>query len=89
LDGPHHFKAVSNWKRSVSENQDCDIQKMKYAIEKGYRIIRILQEDVYKSDNAWLDTHLKPHIEKGETITYICPGNNTIYDSHKTRYDSC
>ncbi len=88
LDGPHHFKAVSNWKRSVSENQDCDIQKMKYAIERGYRIIRILQEDVYKSDNVWLDTHLKPHIEKGEAITYICPGNNTIYDSHKTLYDS-
>jgi very-short-patch-repair endonuclease len=84
LDGFLHF-VDSTFHNSVSEHvKKIDVFKMKCAIEKGYRIIRLLQEDVFKNGENWLDEHLKPHLTlEGEKLVYICPNNPTIYDSHK------
>lgn len=54
LDGPQHFKQVSNW-LSPEETRKNDIFKMKCANENGYSIIRILQKDVYHDKYNWLD----------------------------------
>ena len=59
LDGNQHFKQISNW-CSPLKNIQRDIFKMKKALENGFRIIRLLQEDVWNNDESWLDTHLKP-----------------------------
>ena len=86
LDGPHHFIIITLWKNDVDKNQDIDVYKMKVAIDKGFRIIRILQEDVYKNDEDWLDIHLKPLIEKGRPIEYVSPYNEHIYDNHRAKF---
>jgi very-short-patch-repair endonuclease len=52
LDGPQHFKQISNW-ASCEETQKRDIYKMECANEKGISIIRIFQEDVWKNKNDW------------------------------------
>jgi very-short-patch-repair endonuclease len=83
LDGPHHFVDLKHHKKGFIENQDRDVFKMKAAIEKGYRVIRLLQEDVLKGGEKWLDEHLKLHLTlEGDPVVYICPKNPNIYDSH-------
>ena len=84
LDGFLHFVDSEFHKSNLVEKQEIDVFKMKTAIEKGYRVIRLLQEDVLKNDEKWLDEHLKPHLTvKGEQVVYISPGNSNIYDKHK------
>jgi len=84
LDGGQHFKHVPLWKNDPKKNQSDDVFKMKTAIEKGYRIIRLLQDDVLKGGEKWLDEYLKPHLTlEGDPVVYICPDNPNIYDSHK------
>jgi very-short-patch-repair endonuclease len=52
VDGGQHFKQVSNWK-SPEETQKGDIFKMKSALEHGYHIIRIFQEDIFNNTIDW------------------------------------
>lgn len=52
LDGPQHFKQVSNWK-DYKKTQKRDIYKMKRANKHGYSVVRILQEDVLSNKNDW------------------------------------
>ena len=52
LDGPQHFRQVSNW-ASPEQCQTSDKYKMDLANEHGYSIIRICQEDVYGDKNNW------------------------------------
>jgi len=85
LDGPQHFVNIPLWKNDSEKNQDIDVYKMKEAIYKGYRIIRILQEDVLKNNEAWLDKYLKPFLEKGNSVEYISPYNQNIYNGHITK----
>lgn len=52
VDGGQHFKQVSNWK-SPEETQKGDLFKMKCALEHGYHIIRIFQEDIFNNTIDW------------------------------------
>jgi len=81
LDGAQHFIQVSNW-QSSKETQENDMYKMKKAIENGFSVIRLLQDDVYNDKNDW-NILLKEHIEKimNKEIIYIC--NDKSYDSYK------
>lgn len=75
IDGMQHFKPVMQW--SAPEfTQTKDLYKMKLAIEKGYTIIRILQEDVFYDRTDW-KTILANHIKQYETpeIIYLEEGN--------------
>jgi very-short-patch-repair endonuclease len=86
LDGRQHFKQVSNWKDPES-TQFRDIYKMNKAIEKGYTVIRLLQEDVYNDKNNWkkkLLKHLRFH-NKPRCI-FLCSNNE--YDSIKSKMES-
>ena len=62
LDGPHHFRQVSNW-GNYEENQKKDIYKMKCANENGFSVIRLLQEDVLFDKYDWL-TQIMSNINK-------------------------
>jgi very-short-patch-repair endonuclease len=85
LDGPQHFKHIPLWKNDPDANQEIDVFKMKVASDKGYRIIRLLQEDVLKNGESFLDTHLKPLLESGREVEYISPFNTDIYDKHRQK----
>jgi very-short-patch-repair endonuclease len=77
LDGGQHFIQVSNWK-SPKERQLVDVFKMNCALSKGYKIIRLLQEDVKFDRNSWKTTllcHLKNPIHK---VSYICSNNEYL-----------
>jgi len=54
LDGDHHFKQMMNWPPLV-EHQETDMYKMGKANEKGYSVIRITWEIVYRNRNNWLE----------------------------------
>lgn len=81
LDGGQHFIQVSNWK-SPEENQNRDKHKMKLALENGYTIIRILQEDVWNDTYDWKSLLIK-HIKKYDTpqVIYLC--QNDEYTKYK------
>ncbi|AHA46057.1 putative restriction endonuclease [Insectomime virus] len=52
LDGPQHFRQVSNW-TPPEETKERDQLKERLAKENGYVILRILQEDVWEDANEW------------------------------------
>lgn len=52
VDGLQHIRDVFNW-QSHDITREYDIYKMKKAIENGYSVVRVLQEDVYYNRNNW------------------------------------
>jgi very-short-patch-repair endonuclease len=79
LDGLQHFKQVRDWV-SPEIRQAVDIYKMKCAIGQGYRIIRILQEDVKLNKFNWKN-ELFDAIDSNDKIVYIC--KNDEYNIYK------
>nr|WNL49532.1 restriction endonuclease [Marseillevirus sp.] len=65
LDGRQHYKQVMNWK-SPEEQQKSDRYKEKQAIQNGYSVLRILQEDVWEDKIDW-EKLLLEHIKDYET----------------------
>lgn len=78
LDGPQHFKQISNW-QSPEEIQKNDKYKMKCANENGYSIIRILQENVFNDKNDWKNK-LKESIKEYDNPSNIFIGDKDIYN---------
>uniref|UniRef100_A0A6G6AD62 Restriction endonuclease n=1 Tax=Borely moumouvirus TaxID=2712067 RepID=A0A6G6AD62_9VIRU len=81
LDGPQHFKQISNWE-SPDIVQERDIHKMKLALDNGYTIIRLLQEDVWRDSFNW-ESYLsrKIYCRKNPKILF-CDSDNQ-YKKHK------
>lgn len=52
LDGPQHFRQISNW-QSPKKALKRDIFKMDKATAEGYSVIRIFQEDVLNDEHKW------------------------------------
>jgi very-short-patch-repair endonuclease len=88
LDGFQHFRQVKNW-NLCEDTQKRDTWKMQQANKQKISIIRLLQDDVYKNDDKWLDNNLLPLLIKHKTPTnhYLCYGKNKdIYNNHKDLY---
>lgn len=79
LDGPQHFKQISNWQHPLL-TQEIDKYKMKYANENGYSVIRILQDDIWNDKNNW-DDNLEQSIKKYDKPINIFLGD--CYDNYK------
>jgi very-short-patch-repair endonuclease len=71
LDGPQHFKQVSNW-QSPEKTQENDEFKNKSALENGYHMIRISQEIVLADKEDW-ENKLK------EAINTCIKSDETLY----------
>jgi very-short-patch-repair endonuclease len=69
LDGAQHFEQVSNWK-SPEETQKVDKFKMDCALENGYSIIRIKQDDIWNNKIDWKEI-LTNSIKKYDTPIII------------------
>jgi hypothetical protein len=81
LDGAQHFRQVRTWK-THTETRRVDVFKMKCALENGYRVIRLLQQDVWENDEKWLDTHLKPLLASEATFDVVYINSNDTYKAH-------
>jgi len=80
LDGNQHFKQVSNW-TSPERTQELDVYKMFFSLNKGYSMIRILQEDVLYNRYDWMRV-LFETIKSYEIPTLILLSTTNIYDTH-------
>lgn len=58
IDGCQHFEQVSNW-RPFLQQQERDRLKQNLAIANGYKIIRMVQKEVWKSPDVWKERLLK------------------------------
>jgi very-short-patch-repair endonuclease len=76
LDGDQHFVQVSNWS-SPEYTQLKDKYKMQKALNNGYTIIRVLQDDVCFDKNNWKENLLKAieNIYNKPQAVYICENN--------------
>ena len=81
LDGGQHFKQVRNWDNPLYTMKK-DIFKMQRATGKGYKIIRILQQDVYKNNNEWLNENLLSEINNSDRTDIFISSIDNIYDEH-------
>ncbi len=85
LDGAQHFTQVSNWK-DPEKTRKRDIYKMKAALDQGYSVIRLLQDDVYRDKNNWKE-NLTSSIHHYDTpqIIYICTNNE--YSEYQKEFE--
>lgn len=79
VDGRQHFEIVTRFRNDVEKNKENDKYKMVLALENGYSMIRIFQEDIYNKKIDWKNI-LKDKIKKYETPTIEYIGE--IYKSH-------
>lgn len=86
LDGPQHFKQVSNW-LNPEDTMENDIYKMKQAINNGYIIIRLLQEDVFYNKNDWMQK-LKTCINTPNKNSYYFLCTNNEYNDHELLFNT-
>jgi very-short-patch-repair endonuclease len=84
LDGEQHFEQIMNWANQYTQLGN-DVHKTKLANERGYKVIRILQKEVFNNKAGWLDIHLKPHLSETGNNLFIAIDDQyrSIYDSHK------
>ena len=86
LDGQQHFKKTSNW-QSPEDTQVRDHYKMKCAIDKGYKVIRILQEPVFKDSIDWqsdlLVTFSLSQLDDSTNVFYLGDDTCKSYDCYK------
>ena len=70
LDGLQHFKQVSNW--DSPENQFCnDMKKTMMACDNGYRVIRIIQEDVQNDSYDWYSVLYDTITRSKDMVSYM------------------
>lgn len=53
LDGDQHFKEVKYWKTCPAKIQERDRLKEKLAEENGYKVVRMIQNDVWRDKGDW------------------------------------
>lgn len=89
LDGRQHFKDIKSWYSKSDDVSSRDVYKMKCALDNGYTIIRLVQEEVRKDTYDWKTTLLKILNKTFDNpeIIYISR-DLTIYDNHKDKMNS-
>lgn len=81
LDGEQHFKNVKLWRKGYKETQTRDIYKMVCANERGYSMIRIKRNDVYKNLIDWKSILLE-HIKSYDKVTNIFITRDDAYKEY-------
>ncbi len=52
LDGEQHFSQVSNW-TSNDEVRKSDVEKMRLALNRGFKVVRLYQPDIWNESYPW------------------------------------
>jgi hypothetical protein len=84
LDGRQHFEDTSNWD-PAHITLKTDITKMKAAIENGYTIIRLIQEDVLFDNIEW-QMILKENIKLRSKPSIVFIGE--LYQRHQSEMNN-
>ncbi len=84
LDGRQHFVQVSNW-NSPENTQLRDIYKMKCANKNGYKIIRLVQEEVFNNLFDW-KTELTQALKSNDYIVYLSK-DKIIYKNYSIKFN--
>ena len=75
VDGGQHFKDVVGWKSSFEDQHAIDTFKQTNANDNGFRVIRIIQEDVWKDKYDWLSELLKNIDDDTKENVFLCKNN--------------
>lgn len=85
VDGRQHFEYVDFFRRTIEENQEIDLKKHMFALERGCYVIRI--------DQVWVADQIKRGITEWETLiieavssqvcSFICDPQKNKYSNHK------
>ena len=78
LDGRQHFEDVKYWKSSFEDRHVVDLFKQTTANDNGFRVIRIIQEDVWSDKYDWLTELLKNIEDDTKQNVFMC--KNGEYD---------
>ena len=77
LDGPQHYRQVSNWATPL-HNQIRDEIKQRLAGKNEHNLIRVNQEDIWRDKNNWEDDIIKvinrKYENNNEIEIYDCAG---------------
>ena len=72
LDGIQHFEDVKHWNSSFEDRHSIDLVKQLDANDNGYRVIRIVQEDVWTDRYDWLTELLKNIQDDTHQNVFMC-----------------
>ena len=78
LDGKQHFGDVKYFKSSFKDRHAVDLVKQVAANESGFRVIRLMQEDVWSDKYDWLTELLKNIEDDTKQNIFMC--KNGEYD---------
>ena len=78
LDGRQHFADVKYWKTSFEDRHVVDLVKQVAANDNGFRVIRLIQEDVWSDKYDWLTELLKNIEDDTKQNVFMC--KNDEYD---------
>jgi very-short-patch-repair endonuclease len=78
LDGKQHFEDVKYFKTSFKDRHAVDLLKQLAANENGFRVIRLMQEDVWSDKYDWLTELLNNIEDDTKQNVFMC--KNGEYD---------
>ena len=78
LDGPQHFIQISNWETPDTQFTN-DLEKTMTALDNGYSVIRIIQEDVLNDTYDWYN-ELYTIIQSTNSTMVSCLCKNNEYE---------
>ena len=78
LDGPQHFIQISNWETPDTQFTN-DLEKTMTALDNGYSVIRIIQEDVLNDTYDWYN-ELYSIIQSTNKTMVSCLCKNNEYE---------
>lgn len=81
LDGPHHFRKIEEYDKTLEETINIDVIKMKHMIGKGFSIIRVPY--VYLSNEEDIRQKISNIVKKYYKPTVIYLDVHNCYDLHK------
>ncbi len=91
IDGDQHFKDMPNWYSTKVEVLENDIFKMKKAIENGYRIVRLLQTEIWDNKYDWkkvLNENINNILEIPDLTCISTVTNKSLYGDHLKLIDN-
>jgi hypothetical protein len=84
IDGGQHFRQVMNWSPPEVQRQN-DVNKMFLALEHGYTVIRLIQEDIYNNTWNW-QQFILDSIAIQRNDPEIIYQDTPLYQSHESLF---
>ena len=72
LDGRQHFEDIKHWNSSFEDRHSIDLVKQLDANDNGYRVIRMIQMDVWLDKYDWLTELLKNIEDDTHQNVFMC-----------------